>query len=57
MFVIDMTPMYRNQYNWGWITKETLANYVAMGIFTAKGYKDITGEDYKNEARDPQNVE
>jgi len=49
MFIFDMTPTFKMEYDLGLIDKATLASYVASGdmCITAAGYKDITGEAYE----------
>lgn len=44
-----MVPTYKLQYDWGWITKDTVKEYCKRGYFTKKGYQTITGEDYVEE--------
>lgn len=40
--------MYKQQYDWGWITKDTLRNYVAvMRLITPEQYQQIVGEPYE----------
>ena len=43
---LDMTSLYKNEFDWGWITKDILKTYVEMGILSAEGYRKITGDDY-----------
>lgn len=51
VFNFDMTPIYKNEYDWGWIDKAILASYVKQGLcITADGYKEITGDDYVEQA-------
>ena len=50
-----MVQMYKDQYEWGWFGDKTTANatlrgYVRSNALTAAGYKEITGEDYVEEA-------
>ena len=50
-----MVQMYKDQYEWGWfgdkaIANATLRGYVRSNALTAAGYKEITGEDYVEEA-------
>ena len=51
----EMVQMYKDQYEWGWFGDKTTANatlrdYVRSNALTATGYKEITGEDYVEEA-------
>lgn len=40
--------MYKQQYQWGWITKDTLRNYVAVQkVITPEQYQEIVGEPYE----------
>lgn len=48
-FVLDpdmLVPMYKMEYDLGWVTKANIYDYVTNGYITTKGYKTITGEDY-----------
>lgn len=50
-----MVQMYKDQYEWGWFGDKATANatlrgYVRSNALTAAGYKEITGEDYVEEA-------
>ena len=50
-----MVQMYKDQYEWGWFGDKATANatlrgYVRSNALTAAGYKEITGEDYIEEA-------
>ncbi len=50
-----MVQMYKDQYEWGWFgdkatANATLRDYVRSNALTAAGYKEITGEDYVEEA-------
>lgn len=50
-----MVQMYKDQYEWGWFgdkatANATLRSYVRSNALTAAGYKEITGEDYVEEA-------
>lgn len=48
-YILDpdwLAPMYKMEYDFGWIDKETVKSYVQLGYITSKGYKLITGEDY-----------
>lgn len=50
-----MVQMYKDQYEWGWFGDKATANatlrgYVRSNTLTAAGYKEITGEDYVEEA-------
>ena len=50
-----MVQMYKDQYEWGWFgdkdtANATLRGYVRSNALTAAGYKEITGEDYVEEA-------
>lgn len=36
--------MYKEQFEWGWITLEDLRQDVASGLLTADTLKQITGE-------------
>lgn len=50
-----MVEMYKQQYEWGWFGDKVTANatlrgYVRSNALTAAGYKEITGEDYVEEA-------
>lgn len=46
MFTFDFTNMYREEYQWGWIDKYKLQNYVQLGTLKPENYKKIVGEDY-----------
>ena len=43
-----LVPMYKLEYDLGWVTKADIYNYATWGYFTKKGYKAITGEDYES---------
>ena len=50
-----MVQMYKDQYEWGWFGDKATANatlrgYVRSNALTVAGYKEITGEDYVEEA-------
>ena len=50
-----MVAMFKQQYEWGWFGDKVTANatlrgYVRSNALTAAGYKEITGEDYVEEA-------
>lgn len=50
-----MVQMYKQQYEWGWFGDKATANatlrgYVRSNALTAAGYREITGEDYVEEA-------
>lgn len=45
---IDMVPIYKQEYDLGWINKRTVASYIDMGIIDANGYERIVGEPYAN---------
>lgn len=50
-----MVQMYKEQYEWGWFGDKATANatlrgYVRSNALTAAGYKEITGEEYVEEA-------
>lgn len=51
----EMVQMFKQQYEWGWFgdkvtANATLRDYVKSNALTAAGYKEITGEDYVEEA-------
>lgn len=52
----EMVQMFKQQYEWGWFGKTiqesnlVLRSYVSTNALTAAGYKEITGEDYVEEA-------
>lgn len=51
----EMVQMFKQQYEWGWFgdkanANATLRGYVRSNALTAAGYKEITGEDYVEEA-------
>ena len=52
----EMVQMFKQQYEWGWFgddkdtSNATLRGYVRSNALTAAGYKEITGEDYVEEA-------
>lgn len=51
MITLDMmTPTYKMEYEFGWITKDDLASYVEQGLMTKAGYKAILGVDYETAA-------
>lgn len=41
-----LLSMYKEQFEWGWITLEDLRQDVASGLLTADNLKQITGEEY-----------
>ncbi|WP_289761580.1 XkdX family protein [Lactobacillus intestinalis] len=43
---IDMVPIYKQEFDLGWINKQTVASYIDMGIIDANGYERIVGEAY-----------
>lgn len=43
---IDMSSIYKQEYDLGWITKETVKSYVMMGFVTPQQYEVIVGEAY-----------
>lgn len=45
--------LYRNCYNWGYFTKETIAGFVKLGTIGPDAYKRITGDDY-HETTEPK---
>ena len=50
-----MVQMYKDQYEWGWFGDKATANavlqgYVRTNALSPEGYKEITGEDYVEEA-------
>ena len=51
----EMVQMFKQQYEWSWFgdkvtANATLRSYVRSNALTAAGYKEITGEDYVEEA-------
>lgn len=44
---IDMSPVYKQELDLGWITKDTVKSYVTVGIITADQYEKITGDKYE----------
>jgi hypothetical protein len=51
MITLDMmTPTYKMEYEFGWITKDDLASYVEQGLMTKAGYKEILGVDYDTQS-------
>lgn len=51
----EMVQMFKQQYEWGWFGDKATANvtlrgYVRSNALTPEGYKEITGEDYVEEA-------
>lgn len=52
----EMVAMFKQQYEWGWFgddkatSNAVLRGYVRSNALTAAGYKEITGEDYVEEA-------
>lgn len=45
-FIIDMTPTYKMEYDFGFIGVAELKTYVQNGSLTLAGYKEIVGKDY-----------
>lgn len=43
---IDMVPIYKQEYDLGWINKQVVASYIDMGIIDSNGYERIVGEAY-----------
>lgn len=51
----EMVAMFKQQYEWGWFGDKATANavlqgYVRTNALSPEGYKEITGEDYVEEA-------
>ncbi|MBD5429724.1 XkdX family protein [Lactobacillus sp.] len=45
---IDMVPTYKQEFDLGWITRETVKSYVdTLHIINKEDYKTITGEAYE----------
>ena len=38
---IDMVPIYKQEFDLGWINKQVVASYIDMGIIDANGYERI----------------
>lgn len=49
VFNLDMTPTYKMEYDFGFITVDDLRSYVQNGSLTKAGFKEITGDDYEAE--------
>lgn len=43
---IDMSSIYKQEYDLGWITKDNVKGYVQMGFVTPEQYQVIVGEEY-----------
>lgn len=47
LFQQELEQQYKQQFDWGWLDKDTLKSYVAMGILSKDGYKRIVGVEYR----------